>query len=150
MAEKRCTVVLNSKNHGDGRLMMVPPTMEEFLKQAGEKLGISAKKAFSSSGVVISDLASIKDGDQVFISAGENFHQPESGNTTLRTFNIAVLGPGGVGKSSLSTRYVKSVFVELYDPTIEDAFSATNSGGWSTLYFRDFGYCWSRGHENAA
>jgi len=33
---------------------------------------------------------------------------------------LAVVGPGGVGKSALTTRYVRDIFLERYDPTIED------------------------------
>ncbi|KAG6811207.1 hypothetical protein H0H92_008569 [Tricholoma furcatifolium] len=37
----------------------------------------------------------------------------------MKQFNIVVLGAGGVGKSALTVRYVKNVFVENYDPTVE-------------------------------
>jgi hypothetical protein len=33
-----------------------------------------------------------------------------------------VLGSGGVGKSSLTVRYVSNTFVDSYDPTIEDSY----------------------------
>ena len=39
-----------------------------------------------------------------------------------REVKIVVLGSGGVGKSALSMQYVQSVFVEKYDPTIEDSY----------------------------
>jgi len=35
---------------------------------------------------------------------------------------IVVLGTGGVGKSSLTIRFIQDVFVEAYDPTIEDSY----------------------------
>jgi len=35
---------------------------------------------------------------------------------------IVVLGTGGVGKSSLTIRFIQDVFVETYDPTIEDSY----------------------------
>ncbi|KAL6080180.1 RAS1 protein [Balamuthia mandrillaris] len=37
-------------------------------------------------------------------------------------FGVAVLGPGGVGKSCLTIQMVRGQFVELYDPTIEDSY----------------------------
>eukprot|EP01124_Arcella_intermedia_P034888 TRINITY_DN8739_c0_g1_i2.p1 TRINITY_DN8739_c0_g1~~TRINITY_DN8739_c0_g1_i2.p1 ORF type:complete len:186 (-),score=33.59 TRINITY_DN8739_c0_g1_i2:33-590(-) len=36
--------------------------------------------------------------------------------------NIVVLGSGGVGKSTLTIQYVQGVFVEKYDPTIEESY----------------------------
>ena len=35
---------------------------------------------------------------------------------------IVLLGSGAVGKSSLTVQYVQGVFVEKYDPTIEDSY----------------------------
>ncbi len=32
------------------------------------------------------------------------------------------MGPGSVGKSAMTLRYVQGVFVKDYDPTIEDAY----------------------------
>ncbi|KAJ6549194.1 P-loop containing nucleoside triphosphate hydrolase protein [Mycena sp. CBHHK59/15] len=39
-----------------------------------------------------------------------------------QTFNVVVLGAGGVGKSALTVRFVRDVFVENYDPTIEEQY----------------------------
>jgi small GTP-binding protein len=35
---------------------------------------------------------------------------------------IAVLGAGGVGKSALTIRYMKDVYITKYDPTIEESY----------------------------
>ncbi len=37
-------------------------------------------------------------------------------------FKIAVSGSGGVGKSCITIQFVQSVFVETWDPTIEDSY----------------------------
>ncbi|KAI5121219.1 hypothetical protein M0805_007228 [Coniferiporia weirii] len=41
----------------------------------------------------------------------------------MREFNAVVLGAGGVGKSALTCRFVNDVFLDAYDPTIEEQFS---------------------------
>ncbi|KAF8638185.1 hypothetical protein AX17_002382 [Amanita inopinata Kibby_2008] len=40
----------------------------------------------------------------------------------MRQFNVVVLGAGGVGKSALTVRFVRDVFLENYDPTIEEQY----------------------------
>jgi len=37
-------------------------------------------------------------------------------------YKIVVLGSGGVGKSALTVQFVQNMFVEKYDPTIEDSY----------------------------
>ncbi|KAF4547388.1 Ras-like protein 10 [Elsinoe fawcettii] len=39
-----------------------------------------------------------------------------------REYHIVVLGSGGVGKSCLTAQFVSGIFVERYDPTIEDTY----------------------------
>ncbi|RLV90920.1 Ras-related protein RSR1 [Spathaspora sp. JA1] len=39
-----------------------------------------------------------------------------------RDYKIVVLGAGGVGKSSVTVQFVQGVYVESYDPTIEDSY----------------------------
>jgi len=41
-------------------------------------------------------------------------------NKTKKTFNIVVMGDSYVGKTALSIGFVKEIFLEQYDPTIEE------------------------------
>ncbi|KAL8614748.1 Ras-related protein Rap-1b [Nucella lapillus] len=40
----------------------------------------------------------------------------------MREYKLVVLGSGGVGKSALTVQFVQGIFMEKYDPTIEDAY----------------------------
>jgi len=120
MSGIRCVIFKNCSDHGDGTLVAVPSTLDAFLKMAGEKLKCKADRAYTENGGYIDDIALIRDDEKIFISAGEPFYKFDS--SKVKSYKIAVLGSGGVGKSCLSMRYVRSTFVDIYDPTIEDAF----------------------------
>ncbi|KAK9457944.1 ras family-domain-containing protein [Dipodascopsis uninucleata] len=40
----------------------------------------------------------------------------------MREYNLVVLGAGGVGKSALTVQFTQGVFLDSYDPTIEDSY----------------------------
>merc|ERR1712226_1453502 len=52
---------------------------------------------------------------------------------------IAIVGPGGVGKSALALQYVQQLFVDTYDPTIQDNYrkKVNIQGKWYTLDILD-------------
>ncbi|KAG7707879.1 hypothetical protein KL949_002281 [Ogataea haglerorum] len=41
----------------------------------------------------------------------------------MQDYKLVVLGAGGVGKSSLTVQFVQGVYIESYDPTIEDSYT---------------------------
>jgi GTPase SAR1 and related small G proteins len=38
-----------------------------------------------------------------------------------------MLGAAGVGKSAITLRYIRNIFVDYYDPTIEDYYKYTTN-----------------------
>lgn len=40
----------------------------------------------------------------------------------MNQIRLAILGGGGVGKSAMTIQFLQNHFVEIYDPTIEDAY----------------------------
>eukprot|EP00002_Diphylleia_rotans_P032021 TRINITY_DN668_c0_g1_i1.p2 TRINITY_DN668_c0_g1~~TRINITY_DN668_c0_g1_i1.p2 ORF type:complete len:118 (-),score=26.72 TRINITY_DN668_c0_g1_i1:1234-1587(-) len=40
----------------------------------------------------------------------------------MKTYKLVIVGAGGVGKSALTVQFVQNLFVEKYDPTIEDSY----------------------------
>ncbi|GMG44079.1 unnamed protein product [Ambrosiozyma monospora] len=41
----------------------------------------------------------------------------------MRDYKIVVLGAGGVGKSCLTVQFVQGLYIDVYDPTIEDSYT---------------------------
>ncbi|KAK3108826.1 hypothetical protein FSP39_016653 [Pinctada imbricata] len=59
--------------------------------------------------------------------------KPPSHNVT--TYKLVVVGDGGVGKSALTIQFFQKMFVEDYDPTIEDSYLQHTEidGKWCVL-----------------
>eukprot|EP00762_Andalucia_godoyi_P003769 ANDGO_08509.mRNA.1 Ras-related protein Rap-1 len=137
----RVTLLRNTENPSGGKLVLVPETFEELLALASSKLGISAKKIFCLNGAEVEDTAVIRNDDTLFVSEGEPFCGPSKTSSAkprassaasspsspssqlVKTYRISVLGSGAVGKSNITLRFVKSIFIKEYDPTIEDAYN---------------------------
>ena len=43
-------------------------------------------------------------------------------NDKMTTYKLVVVGDGGVGKSALTIQCFQKMFVQDYDPTIEDSY----------------------------
>ena len=43
----------------------------------------------------------------------------------MRDYKLVVLGAGGVGKSCLTVQFVQGIYLDTYDPTIEDSYRKT-------------------------
>jgi small GTP-binding protein len=50
-----------------------------------------------------------------------------------RRLTICVVGSGGVGKSSLTVRFLKGIFPEFYDPTVEECYLTQYEYGFDRL-----------------
>eukprot|EP00697_Spironema_sp_BW2_P001500 gnl/Spiro4/1202_TR629_c0_g2_i1.p1 gnl/Spiro4/1202_TR629_c0_g2~~gnl/Spiro4/1202_TR629_c0_g2_i1.p1 ORF type:complete len:307 (+),score=50.89 gnl/Spiro4/1202_TR629_c0_g2_i1:100-921(+) len=120
-SERQVTVVLNAKkdkDRGVPQVMRVPPhtSLDQLHRMCSAKLGVDAKKIFVK-GVLLDDVNAVRSGDHLVVSTGDRLYAVGG---FVPQYNLCVLGGGGVGKSALTTRYVKGTFVRHYDPTIED------------------------------
>ncbi|QSZ37084.1 hypothetical protein DSL72_009176 [Monilinia vaccinii-corymbosi] len=67
-----------------------------------------------------------------------------------RDYHIVVLGAGGVGKSCLTAQFVQNIWIESYDPTIEDSYRKMIEVDVSLLGFLSSKNGWERGWEICA
>jgi len=98
-------------------------SMDDLKSVAADKLELKPTVFYLKDGRVVTDVLMVKDGDTLWVSAGEPFHADKEGTEgKYRTFKIGVMGPGAVGKSAVTLRFIQNAFVGDYDPTIEDSY----------------------------
>jgi GTPase KRas protein len=96
--------------------------LAQFLLLSTQKLGLKAKRLFLDDGEEVDDIDDVHDGDTIYVSAGEPFYKKSDARSRVPTYAVAIIGPGTVGKSSITRRFVQGLFAYDYDPTIEDAY----------------------------
>jgi len=108
-------------------------TMDEFFFACSNRLKMKTKRAFNTNGEEITDITYITQDDHIYLTDGDELQSSiinayfdishkKSLNTDFR-INLIILGPPGVGKSSLIIRYVHQQFSDLYIPTVEAYFN---------------------------
>ena len=90
---------------------------------ASEKLGIKASRVFLSTGAEVRSEDELQNDDNLFFSSGEAFYRQCS--TSNQKMDIAIIGAGGVGKSAVTMRFLRDMFVQHWEPTIQDIYSKT-------------------------
>eukprot|EP00824_Muranothrix_gubernata_P025562 TRINITY_DN8316_c0_g4_i1.p1 TRINITY_DN8316_c0_g4~~TRINITY_DN8316_c0_g4_i1.p1 ORF type:complete len:271 (+),score=62.45 TRINITY_DN8316_c0_g4_i1:281-1093(+) len=118
---KRVTVYKNLKSPEGGMLVNIAEgmTWDTFLEMGARKLSMNiVKRVFLKNGSEVTDMDAMRDGDTLYLSAGEAFHASKGTGIPLK--KVCVIGSGAVGKSALTMRFIRSVFLDYYDPTIED------------------------------
>ena len=50
------------------------------------------------------------------------YNPNQSKYNSINEIKVVVIGEGGVGKSAITIRFVQDIFLEEYDPTIEDTY----------------------------
>eukprot|EP00730_Choanoeca_flexa_P004172 TRINITY_DN11619_c0_g2_i7.p1 TRINITY_DN11619_c0_g2~~TRINITY_DN11619_c0_g2_i7.p1 ORF type:complete len:730 (+),score=135.69 TRINITY_DN11619_c0_g2_i7:127-2316(+) len=99
----RVAIVANRARHKSA-LITLPHTYPELLALASRKLDMDAKRVYSKSGALVTDLSCLRDEDELFVSAGEGFRQPGRATslTSLNSLCSSTLGgrdtPSGDGR----------------------------------------------------
>ena len=110
----------NQSSSTNGKCILLNTTLPfpSILSACSSALGSSYTKIFNETGESIYSLSGLKDGSNLYLSQGESFFKHNQKTQTESIF--ALLGSAGVGKSAITLRYIRNLFVSEYDPTIED------------------------------
>ena len=121
---------MHENKHGAiGKIIVLKDSVDfkKLKAMAGKKLGIRVKRVFQANGEEIEGMELVQNNDQLYMSTGAEFFKHNKRGNAMgdEVYSISVLGTGGVGKSALTLRFIRDVFVEEWDPTIEDAYRKT-------------------------
>jgi small GTP-binding protein len=122
----RLIVYKNQKSPKAGKNILISPTAiyEEILDECCKALGDHFKLIFDERGKQVNSISGLRDGCSLYLSKGEAF-QALTQNSRIHEPTFVMLGAAGVGKSALTIRFIRNIFVEDYDPTIEDFYKHT-------------------------
>ena len=122
----RIIVYKNQKAPGSGKNALIShkAAYDELLFECCKVLGDDFKVIYNEQGKQVTSVLSINDGSALYLSKGEAF-QVLKKNQEASEPTFVMLGSAGVGKSAITLRYIRNLFVDEYDPTIEDFYKHT-------------------------
>ena len=123
----RIVVHKNKINPGVGKSLLINTSisLRKLLKQCSDALDDEFKIIYNDCGNQLNSSERLQDGSNLYLSKGEDFKvsiEDFSSNEPV----LVLLGAAGVGKSAIALRYVRNLFVDYYDPTIEDYYKHTD------------------------
>jgi GTPase KRas len=126
MESIRIQVYLNSKNPGPAKNILLSrwASFDELLLACCEALNGSYKLIYNENGRQIISVDGLHDGSKLYMSQGEGF-QVAINTTDSKELAFVLLGSAGVGKSAVTLRYIRNLFITDYDPTLEDYYKHT-------------------------
>jgi GTPase SAR1 family protein len=109
-------------------------SLDELKRMAAQRLGLKRIDELYLSGEdVVVDISAVKEGESLYATrsraarrtvAGDLFTEDEVHDEEM---TVVMLGEGAVGKSALAVRMLRGIFVEQWDPTIEDEYEVSVS-----------------------
>lgn len=122
----RIIVCINQKAPGCGKNVLISHNAgyDELLRECCKALGDNYKVIYNDQGKQVTSVACVNDGSTLYLSKGEAFQVLKRGQEPSEP-TFVLLGSAGVGKSAITLRYIRNLFVDEYDPTIEDFYKHT-------------------------